>query len=152
MVRKGLIFFLLGICVVSLSGCATGRKKQNLENQGLRNQISVLEAQIQAKDEEINILREGLIKAAEVNAAQAAVKPAGRKKVIGEVKSRPNIKQIQIALTNAGYNPGPIDGKMGKATRQAIKAFQQANNLAADGKVGRKTWGLLREYLYQKIK
>jgi peptidoglycan hydrolase-like protein with peptidoglycan-binding domain len=41
---------------------------------------------------------------------------------------------------------------MGKGTRDAIKAFQKAHNLAADGKVGSQTWNLLKEYLYQKAK
>ncbi|MCM8792068.1 MAG: peptidoglycan-binding protein, partial [Candidatus Omnitrophica bacterium] len=59
---------------------------------------------------------------------------------------------IQIALKNAGYNPGEIDGKMGKQTRQAIRAFQKANGLVVDGKVGKRTWSLLREYLYKKAK
>jgi peptidoglycan hydrolase-like protein with peptidoglycan-binding domain len=41
---------------------------------------------------------------------------------------------------------------MGRQTREAIKAFQRAHNLAADGKVGKQTWALLKDYLYQKIK
>jgi peptidoglycan hydrolase-like protein with peptidoglycan-binding domain len=69
-----------------------------------------------------------------------------------EIKSRPNIKQIQIALKNAGLEPGPIDGRMGRQTREAIRAFQRAHNLPADGKVGKLTWNLLSEYLYKKIK
>ena len=79
-------------------------------------------------------------------------KTISKKKMVGEVKSRPKTKQIQIALENAGYNPGRIDGRMGRQTREAIKAFQRANNLIADGKVGKKSWNLLKEYLYKKIK
>jgi peptidoglycan hydrolase-like protein with peptidoglycan-binding domain len=120
-----------------------------MEMQGLKNQISVLEAQIQSKDEEIGSLRDALNKANEEKQAAAV---AVSKKKIAEVKSRPNIKQVQIALANAGYNPGPIDGKMGKQTRDAIKAFQKANNLDVDARAGKKTWELLRGYLYKKIK
>jgi peptidoglycan hydrolase-like protein with peptidoglycan-binding domain len=50
-------------------------------------------------------------------------------------------------LKNAGYDPGAIDGKLGKKTREAVKAFQTANNLKVDGKVGSQTWGMLKEYL-----
>jgi len=64
-----------------------------------------------------------------------------------EVKSRPSVKQIQKALKNAGYNPGSIDGKFGRQTREAIKDYQRANNLKPDGKVGKKTWKSLRKYL-----
>jgi g-D-glutamyl-meso-diaminopimelate peptidase len=74
------------------------------------------------------------------------------RRVVPEVKSRPSAKHIQLALKNAGYNPGPVDGRMGRQTKDAIRAFQRGNNLTADGKVGKQTWGLLKEYLYKKVK
>ncbi|HNP26041.1 MAG TPA: peptidoglycan-binding domain-containing protein, partial [Nitrosomonas sp.] len=40
-------------------------------------------------------------------------------------------RRVQQALVNAGYNPGPVDGISGPRTLQAIKKFQQENNLAA---------------------
>lgn len=147
MLKKWVILSILVIFAFSLTGCATARKQKDLEIQGLRNQISVLESQIQSKDEEINSLRE-----TSARSQEEATKQISRKKVIGEVKSRPNVKQIQIALVNAGYNAGSLDGRMGKQTRQAIKAFQRANNLAVDGKAGKQTWNLLKEYLYKKVK
>ena len=39
------------------------------------------------------------------------------------------IKQIQQALQDKGVYSGPIDGVMGPKTRDAIRSFQQANNL-----------------------
>ncbi|MFA5410513.1 MAG: peptidoglycan-binding domain-containing protein [Candidatus Omnitrophota bacterium] len=137
MARKGLILVLLVGFLFALSGCATGRKQKEMEIQGLRNQVSVLEAQIQAKDEEISSLRGRMLP---------------KSKVVGEVKFRPKAKDVQIALRNAGYNPGAIDGRMGRQTRDAIRAFQRANNLSVDGKVGKQTWSLLKEYLYKKLK
>ena len=150
MSRKAVGFLILFIFLISLTGCATGRKQKDLENQGLKNQISALEAQIQARDEEISDLQDTLAKATEEKTELTKV--ASKKKIIGEIKSRPSVKQVQIALQNAGYNPGSIDGRKGKQTRNAIKAFQKANNLKADGKVGKRTWVLLKEYLYKKIK
>jgi len=151
MLKKAVGFFFVFVFLISLAGCATSRKQKDLELQGLRNQVSVLEAQVQSKDEEINSLREALTKAT-TEEKTGLPKKTGKKMVIGEVKSRPNVKEIQIALQNAGYNPGSIDGRMGRQTRDAIKAFQRANNLGEDGKVGRKTWDLLKEYLYKKVK
>lgn len=144
-------FCVVFIFLVALAGCATGGRQEGLEIQGLKNQISVLEAQIESKDEEINGLREALVKTQAEEKTETS-KQVSKKRVIGEVKSRPTIRQVQIALENAGYNPGPIDGHAGKQTREAIRAFQKANNLKEDGKVGRKTWDLLKEYLYKKIK
>jgi peptidoglycan hydrolase-like protein with peptidoglycan-binding domain len=56
-------------------------------------------------------------------------------------------RQIQTALKNAGYDPGTIDGKLGQKSKKAIKDFQTANGLKADGKVGPKTWSKLSTYL-----
>lgn len=44
------------------------------------------------------------------------------------------IQEIQTLLHDLGYNPGPLDGIMGKRTRTAIQAFQQDQQLQVDGK------------------
>ncbi|MDD4979862.1 MAG: peptidoglycan-binding domain-containing protein [Candidatus Omnitrophica bacterium] len=150
MFKRVVIFFVCSIFLISLGGCATGRKDKDLEIQGLKNQISVLQAEIEAKDQEIGGLRDTLTSTVEQK--ESLVKATGKKKVSQETKSRPTIKQIQVALTNAGYNPGSVDGRMGKQTREAIRAFQKANNLSPDGKMGNKTWDLLKGYLDKKVK
>jgi len=150
MLRKAFSFLVLFIFLISVTGCATAHKQKDLEIQGLKNQISALEAQIQAKDEEISGLRENLAKPPEEKTELTKV--VSKKKVIGEVKSRPSVKQVQIALQKAGYYTGVIDGREGKQTRDAIKAFQKANNLRVNGRVGKKTWDLLKKYLYKKVK
>lgn len=60
---------------------------------------------------------------------------------------KPSGKEIQTALKSAGYYSGPIDGDIGLKTKKAIEDFQQANGLAVDGKVGRKTWAVLSKSL-----
>ncbi|MEM7817114.1 MAG: peptidoglycan-binding domain-containing protein [Candidatus Aenigmatarchaeota archaeon] len=55
---------------------------------------------------------------------------------------------MQRALRNAGFYKGPIDGKIGPQTKNAIKEFQKANGLVPDGVVGRRTWEKLSKYLY----
>jgi peptidoglycan hydrolase-like protein with peptidoglycan-binding domain len=42
---------------------------------------------------------------------------------------------VQKALTELGYDPGPVDGAMGSRTRSAIRAFQTALGLPVDGEV-----------------
>lgn len=61
------------------------------------------------------------------------------------VKNNLNIKLVQAALKEAGFDPGAIDGKMGTKTKNAIRAFQKANGLTADGKIGYKTLVKLSE-------
>lgn len=53
------------------------------------------------------------------------------------------VTKIQTLLSNKGYYTGKIDGKYGKGTLEAVKAFQTANGLKADGIVGTLTWGAL---------
>lgn len=74
---------------------------------------------------------------------------AGEKDREKDVSQRLGIstRDIQTALKNAGFDPGAVDGKMGRRTRQAIKEFQKTKGLTVDGKVGMKTWSLLSKHL-----
>ncbi|MCM8800119.1 MAG: peptidoglycan-binding protein [Candidatus Omnitrophica bacterium] len=134
--------FLFIFLIFNFTGCATFRKR-DLELQALRNQIQALQLELNQKNEEISYLK-GLLETKE--------KTETIKTYPIEAKSKPTVYQIQIALKNAGFDPGPIDGRMGRKTKEAIRAFQRANGLTPDGKVGRRTWGILREYLYKKVK
>ena len=58
-----------------------------------------------------------------------------------------HIKDIQTALKNAGFDPGPVDGTMGRKTKKAVRDFQAAGGLKVDGKVGPKTWAAMAKYL-----
>ena len=148
---KRVALLLCGLMFVfSLSGCATWHKQKNEEMQGLKNQISLLESQVQSKDEEINSLKESLTKSLQEKTKTITIEEPN--KVVPEAKSRPTVKQVQSALANAGYDPGEIDGKRGRQTRDAIRAFQRAHGLSVDGKIGKKTWELLKEYLDKKVK
>lgn len=53
------------------------------------------------------------------------------------------VLDIQRRLSSLGYNLGPLDGKDGPKTRDAVKQFQRAWGLAADGVAGPKTLALL---------
>ena len=57
-------------------------------------------------------------------------------------------KEVQVALQNAGYYNGPIDGKFGKLTRKAITDFQRDKGLKVDGIAGSQTKTALARYLY----
>jgi peptidoglycan hydrolase-like protein with peptidoglycan-binding domain len=53
--------------------------------------------------------------------------------------SGPEVEELQKRLKAAGFDPGTIDGKFGAKTEAAVKAFQKAKGLEADGLVGPKT-------------
>jgi TPR repeat protein len=56
-----------------------------------------------------------------------------------------NPEAIQQLLSDLGYDPGPVDGKPGKRTRAAIRAFQQSENVTVDGQPGAALLDRLRE-------
>ncbi len=47
---------------------------------------------------------------------------------------RAEIADIQSALARLGYDPGPVDGAMGRRTRQAIRQYQSSHSLPVDGR------------------
>lgn len=63
--------------------------------------------------------------------------------LIQEGSSGPLVKQLQERLQEKGFNPGNIDGVFGLGTKSAVRAFQKANGLEADGMVGPATWKAL---------
>jgi hypothetical protein len=54
-----------------------------------------------------------------------------------------DVRQVQAALTQHGFDPGPIDGVPGAKTTAAVKSFQHARGLVVDGVVGVATWTAL---------
>ena len=154
---KKLAVLAVGVVFLSsLTGCATTnrRKQMEMENQGLKNQITVLQSQVQSKDEELNSLKDQLAKTNEAAATKeiSAVKRSGKNKGYLSKKPRTREMEIQIALRNAGFDPGIIDGKVSKQTVSAIKDFQKANHLKVTGSVNRRTWRHLKVYLNKERK
>ena len=50
-----------------------------------------------------------------------------------------DVLKLQKALLSLGYNPNGTDGKFGRGTENAVKAYQKARGLTADGKAGNQT-------------
>ncbi|MDK2918568.1 MAG: g-D-glutamyl-meso-diaminopimelate peptidase [Candidatus Petromonas sp.] len=59
----------------------------------------------------------------------------------------PDVMEIQALLKKIGYNPGPIDGILGRQTRQAVINFQRNNELVPDGIIGPQTYRVLEPLL-----
>ena len=54
------------------------------------------------------------------------------------------VKAAQELLITYGYLTGTASGVYDKATEEAVKAFQQRNNLYPDGKIGKYTLTVLK--------
>lgn len=51
----------------------------------------------------------------------------------------PNVQFLQLALNRAGFGPVVTDGIFGYKTKEAVRDFQSAHTLTADGAVGPRT-------------
>jgi peptidoglycan hydrolase-like protein with peptidoglycan-binding domain len=65
---------------------------------------------------------------------EAAIHTPGRGSYVVEL--------LQRALVRAGFDPGPVNGdfRPGSMTAAAVRGFQAANGLVANGIVGPETW------------
>lgn len=135
---------LLVIMALSISGCAsTQTNKTATEIHRLKGRIDELEDELQEKNKEVNYLQ-GQLENVKINDPSAFSDYEAKYK--GDV-SQMTSKNIQIALKNSGFYSGLVDGKIGKETKKAIRAFQEENGLKVDGIVGKETWVKLSKYL-----
>lgn len=67
------------------------------------------------------------------NASAASSKSSVPASPASYTNGSPLVEDVQTALGQAGYNPGPADGLIGPRTRSAISAYQKANGMTADG-------------------
>ncbi|ADY55259.1 gamma-D-glutamyl-{L}-meso-diaminopimelate peptidase I [Syntrophobotulus glycolicus DSM 8271] len=55
-----------------------------------------------------------------------------------------DVAEVQALLKQRGFDPGPVDGIFGTKTEQAVRRFQNARGLSADGIVGPLTYQALQ--------
>lgn len=138
-------FFVFALNVLFLSGCAAAGRNHALDLQQCRSRIGFLENELKEREEDIAGLEYELsTKESGIYGRSGAAKKTSIG--VGSV-SNPSPILVQKTLKSAGYYKGPIDGKIGAKTQEAVIQFQKDNSLKADGKVGPMTWSELRLYL-----
>lgn len=139
-------FFCWGMTLFTVSlllnGCATAKPKPPAETD-LSQQVASLQNEIQAKDQQIQDLQYQLDNSQQKIQTNFIRRGRSDKNSIIKVPGV-TAKELQQALVRAGYNPGPVDGQIGKKTKQAVRKFQRKHGLHADGYVGEKTWAYLK--------
>ncbi len=141
MSRDLLKLFIVPVTALLLAGCATTRAKK-ADMPDADSQLVQMQTQLQALEQENQELRSQL-ESQERSVGDFSDRSVSAKSDILRV-SGVTATQLQKALHRAGYDPGPIDGRVGKKTRSAVKAFQRRQNLKADGIVGERTWSALQ--------
>jgi murein L,D-transpeptidase YcbB/YkuD len=138
MKKLGMLF--LAVCFF-LSGCSGSKEARvgYLESKNLE-----IEGRLESMEQRLTALEvyyQDLAKAKTAKPDEPAVI---------DTKTAVNMmtdSDVQIALKNAGFYTGTVDGLLGPGTANAIREFQQANGLNSDGIAGDKTKGLLLQYL-----
>ncbi|MDD5634414.1 MAG: peptidoglycan-binding domain-containing protein [Candidatus Omnitrophica bacterium] len=157
MIKKRL-YILLPVVLLVVSGCATAttKKVNALENKAaaIEEKLSTLEQRQAAVENQSGESREsvGYVKGKleGIPHGPSTVVVTGNEGYLYKSDaSALTPKDIQLALKDAGFYNGAIDGEIGKNTKKAIKDFQKANGLQVDGTVGPKTKELLLRYLKQ---
>lgn len=62
------------------------------------------------------------------------------------------VKNAQMILKGLGYEPGRTDGYFSDSTETSVKAFQQENDLAVNGKIDEKTAAKLEQAVIKELK
>ena len=66
---------------------------------------------------------------------------ATKRRAKGRLRSKGKaVRLVQRRLAKLGYEPGFADGIYGRLTAKAVRRYQRAKGLKADGVVGKKTW------------
>lgn len=74
----------------------------------------------------------------------AAVEPEVR------LGARETIRWVQKSLKQLGYDPGAVDGAMGRRTAAAIKSYEEANGMTVTGKMSKALVASLRQQVGQQ--
>ena len=105
---------------------------------------------------EAPLVEPGWASAAKTNPRQGPVSPVQRKAKIAPTKKRAprgfrlgllNAQRIQMCLKNAGVYAGPVNGRIGTHTRQAVLKFQKLRGLDETGIADNDTRPALLAYL-----
>jgi len=138
------------IAVFIISGCSSTPKKVQEEVTGIKTRVDTLESRVEGvESKQADVEKTTAEQAAALEDLKASKATTGKSNIsvlVREGKPSSSVRDIQTALSNAGFYHGKIDGVKGKATRKAIRDFQSANGLKADGVVGPKTRELLNRY------
>jgi murein L,D-transpeptidase YcbB/YkuD len=149
---RSFALLLVAFAALAFTGCA-GNKKMEKDIEALRMQVNTLASDVSQLDAQQKELEQAVKAPAEgVGVSEGIMsEPAvGIKGGTGaNVYRTPSgftiqTTSLQRALKNAGYYSGPVDGKAGAATKEAIRRFQEASGLKADGVCGRATWAKLK--------
>jgi peptidoglycan hydrolase-like protein with peptidoglycan-binding domain len=62
-----------------------------------------------------------------------------RESTFEAMPDRDMVREAQIALRDAGYDPGRIDGVMGSKTQAALRKFQASQGLPQTGRLDTNT-------------
>lgn len=152
--RKRFLYGILALfLIVAISGCGTAKKKVNLTEEvgAIKTKLDTVEAKLDTVEsrqaDAERMASEQAQTLEELKSRRSAASSNISVSQTRKFRSTERVKDIQVCLKNAGFYTGKIDGRKGRGTRRAIRAFQRQNGLHVDGVVGPRTWELLSKYM-----
>jgi peptidoglycan hydrolase-like protein with peptidoglycan-binding domain len=67
--------------------------------------------------------------------APAHAEPITGARKVSTARAAQVVRAVQVQLTARGYQPGPVDGRLGEDTVRAIREFEMDKGLAAKGRI-----------------
>lgn len=149
--REFYIFTVVLLGTLALTTGCTTKKRHQRDVANLQSQIGTLQGEIARLDQAVRDSETALKAAQESRTAGTTTGSVFGPADSGPVYRTPSgfelpATAIQRALKNAGYYQGPVDGKVGSGTKQAIRDFQRDQGLMTDGVCGRQTWARLKSF------
>lgn len=146
--------------VVSLgvAGCATAIGSRASEAESLKTQVASLEGKIDRLNQKVEEMaqRQGSLEVQvsppQATQAETSTGTIRQKKMAQATPRALSTREIQRTLKTAGFYAGPVDGKPGPKTKEAIGAFQKSQGIKADGVAGARTTAALVGFLEKESK
>ena len=108
------------------AGCATAPVRKTPSPAELSNQVTQLQGELQAKDQQIQELQMQI-----QGSQQSLESPSNFSTKNGKVSKSslirvPGVSEIEVqnALSKAGFDPGPADGHLGKKTKAGFYLYE----------------------------
>jgi len=139
-------FLMIVLTGFLLSGCTMKDYDEVIST--LDKRVQFTETKIDSLESRMNILEEKQNIIEKTVAENKKVqKPLAKREITADSITT---KDMQLALRNASFYKGNIDGVSGPAMTSAIMEFQKANGLKPDGVAGSRTKGELIKYISEE--
>ncbi|MCF6253339.1 MAG: peptidoglycan-binding protein [Thiomicrorhabdus sp.] len=131
--NRFVLIVLFIVFSVMMSGCQTTNEKVS---KGIASELNKRSITLDLREAELD-KRELALKVEQENILEGAVN--WRSVMCDPKRAHSYILEVQSALKSNGFNPGKVDGFVGKSTMRAVNQFQKKHGLPVDNHINIET-------------